>query len=108
MGKGGIAPTWEGYQTMVKVEKEMAFVDTLDLAIYGNPERYAPHWSEATSGQREDAHRSFLKSSLPEREGPRSRAKTYVFPQRERNADDPVDETIKDVCRCSVSSVLLC
>lgn len=101
MGEGGTSYTWAGYLSNLNAEKTIAFSDTLTPALYRNPERYAAGWLKASSAQKTAASTSFLKERLPEREGPRSRAKKFVFPQRERNAADPIDERIKDVSHLS-------
>lgn len=96
MGEGGTAPNWAGYLSCISAEKTTAFKDTIRPDVYRRPEKYATGWSKATRAQRAAAEKSFLKESLPQREGPRSRAKRYVYPQRERNAAEYLDPEIKE------------
>ena len=95
MGEGGTPPTWAGYLSSLNAERLVAFPDTLSPAVYREPERYAAGWLEASDAQRAAARRSFLREPLPQRQGPQSRAKRYVFPQRERNALDPKSPKVK-------------
>lgn len=95
MGQGGTSMSWSGFMSNKAAEKTMAFEDTLTSDVYQNPSKYATGWDKATPAQRAAAQVSYLKEPLPVREGPRVRAKKFVFPQRERNAADPQDETIK-------------
>lgn len=95
MGQGGISRDWKGFMTNKTVEKTMAYEDTLTPDLYTKPSKYAPGWEKATAAQKEAAYKSYLKEPLPVREGPRVRAKKFVVPQRERNAADPRNETVK-------------
>lgn len=97
MGEGGTAPNWAGYLSCISAEKSMAFKDTIGPEMYRRPEKYATGWSKASPSQKAASQRSFLKDPLPQREGPRSRAKRYVYPQRERNAAEYLDPEIKEV-----------
>ena len=103
MGEGGTAPNWAGYLSNLNAEKTMAFEDTLDPGIYRNPEKYASGWSKASPSQRAAARTSFLKDPLPQRQGPRARAKRFVFPQREKNALDPKEPRVKQVGLTAIS-----
>ena len=102
MGEGGTSPTWEGYLSCLNMEKTVAYEDTLSPGIYSKPEKYAKGWSRASEAQKTAAHKSFLREALPERSGSRSRAKRYVFPQREKNAADLLDPEMKKVCSVNV------
>lgn len=95
MGQGGIPATYSGYMTAKSYEKTVAHKDTLSPALYQQPEKYALGWSKATPAQKAAAYRSFLQKPLPQREGPRARAKPFVFPQRERNAAEPKEAKVK-------------
>jgi hypothetical protein len=97
MGEGGTSPTWSGYLSCISAEKMIAFKDTLSPEIYAKPHKYATGWSKASETQKAAANKSFLKEPLPVREGARSRAKKYVYPQREKNADEHVDPEVKKV-----------
>lgn len=105
VGEGGTSPTWAGFLSCLTAEKTMAFDDTLSLHLYQNPKRYATGWSRASSAQSAAAQRSFLKEPLPERQGQRSRAKRYVYPQREKNAADYQDLEVKQVRHVSAKSI---
>lgn len=97
MGKGGSSHTWAGYLSSLSAEKTMAHKDTLGSGVYHEPEKHATGWPEASETQRLAVQRSYLSSPLPSRAGPRSRAKRYVYPQRERNAAEFIDPQIKEV-----------
>ncbi|KAI1401745.1 hypothetical protein F4819DRAFT_486297 [Hypoxylon fuscum] len=97
MGEGGTSHTWAGYMSQLSAEKTMAFPadDTIKPGFYDKPEKRATGWKRATEEQRANARKSFFKESLPVRQGPRARAKPFVYPQRERNAADPQDPEVK-------------
>ncbi|KAI5370766.1 hypothetical protein Slin15195_G016380 [Septoria linicola] len=94
LGAGGIAFDWYGFMFCKNAAATIARNDTTNLTLYESPELYAKGWKEATPAQREAARTSFV-GNLPERVGPRVRAKPFVFPQRERNEDEPQDEQIR-------------
>lgn len=96
MGIGGTSPTWVGFLSNKAAEKTIAFSDTLTADLYARPEKYATGWKKATEGQRVAAQKPFLKEPLPQRAGPRARAKHFVYPQRERNASDYQDPVVKE------------
>lgn len=79
----------------VKNAETVAFSDTLTPDLYAQPEKYANGWDKATDAQRAAAQKLFLKEALPLRAGPRSRAKYFIIPQRERNADEHQDPAVK-------------
>lgn len=106
MGEGGTAPNWAGYLSCISAEKTMAFEDTISPDMYKKPEKYATGWSKATPGQKAAAQRSFLTEPLPQREGPRSRAKRYVYPQREKNATEYQDPEIKKVSHILITTLV--
>ena len=91
MGVGGTSYTWEGYMSSVNAGKTLAYGEneTISPDFYREPQKIAAGWPKATKQQKANALKSFFKTPLPERQGPRARAKPFVFPQRERNADDP-------------------
>lgn len=95
VGPGGAPFDWNGFMLCKKAEITQARDDTTNLALYDSPEQYAKGWKEATEAQRRAAQTSFLKQPLPERPGPRSRAKHFVFPQRERNDGEPQDAQVQ-------------
>lgn len=105
MGEGGTSHTWAGFLSCLSAEKTMAFDDTIDPHLYQNPKRYATGWSRASSAQRAAAQKSFLKEPLPERQGLRSRAKRYVYPQREKNAADYQDPEVKQVRHVNAEAI---
>ena len=104
MGESGTSPTWAGYLASISAEKAMAFQDTLDSGLYRDPAKYATGWSQASCVEQAAAYKSFLIEPLPLRIGPRSKAKRYVFSQRERNADEHLHPEIREV---SMGSLLL-
>ena len=108
MGQGGTSPTWSSYLSCISAEEMIAFKDTLSLDIYAKPQKYASGWSKASETQKAAANKSFLKEPLPAREGPRSRAKRYVYPQREKNADEYVDPEVKRVRLSQYSLLAIC
>jgi hypothetical protein len=75
----------------------MAFQDTLDPGLYRDPQKYATGWSQASLAEQAAAYKSFLIEPLPLREGPRSKANRYVFPQCERNLEEHLDPEIREV-----------
>ncbi|OTB02668.1 hypothetical protein M426DRAFT_24455 [Hypoxylon sp. CI-4A] len=97
MGEGGTSHSWAGYMSQLSAEKTMAFPadDTIKPGFYNEPEKLATGWRKATEEQRANARRSFFKEPLPVRQGPRARAKPFVYPQRERNAADPQPPDVK-------------
>ena len=95
LGAGGIAFDWNGFMFCKNAAATIARNDTTSLALYDSPELYAKGWKEATEAQRKAAQTSFLKERLPEREGPRAKAKPFVFPQREKNEGEPMDEEVR-------------
>lgn len=97
LGEGGTSHTWAGYLSCLSAEKTLAFDDTISPHLYGKPDTYATGWSRASTAQRDAAQRSFLKDPLPQRQGPRSKAKRYVYPQRENDAADHQDPKVKQV-----------
>lgn len=103
MGEGGSSPTWSGYLSSISAEKAMAFKDTLSPDIYSKPEKYATGWKQASAAQKAATTKAFLKEPLPQRAGERSRAKRYVFPQREKNADEYLDPGVQEVCMRNAS-----
>lgn len=102
MGEGGTPPNLAGYLSCISAEKTMAFKDTISPDIYRRPEKYATGWLKATPSQKAASQRSFLKEPLPEREGPRSRAKRYVYHQREKNAAEYLEPEIQEVRRTAL------
>ncbi|KAI1392997.1 uncharacterized protein F4822DRAFT_392797 [Hypoxylon trugodes] len=96
MGEGGTSHSWAGYMSQLSAEKTMAFGadETIKPNFYDRPEKLAAGWRKATDEQKNNARKSFL-GELPVRPGPRARAKRFVYPQRERNAADPLDEAVK-------------
>ncbi|KAI0380267.1 hypothetical protein F5Y04DRAFT_282031 [Hypomontagnella monticulosa] len=97
MGEGGTAHNWAGYLSQLSAEKTMAFDkdSTIEPGFYDKPEKLATGWRKATEEQKANARKSFLKEPLPVRPGPRARAKPFIYPQRERNADVPHDPVVK-------------
>lgn len=100
MGVGGTSYSWGGYMSAVNAQRTMAYGadDTIKPDFYSDPQNNAVGWSIATEAQRANATKSFLQTALPQRQGPHARAKPFVFPQRERNADEPQDPAVKEVC----------
>ncbi|KAI5857358.1 hypothetical protein GGS23DRAFT_587733 [Durotheca rogersii] len=98
MGQGGSPLNMRGYLSSLSAEKAMAFGadETIKPGFYDNPEKRATGWSRATEEQKANTRKSFLKEPLPVRPGPRARAKRFVYPQRERNADVPQDPAVKE------------
>jgi hypothetical protein len=96
LGDGGVSPTWAGFISSINAEKAIVLPDTLSLGPYERPESYATGWAKATPAQRIQSCAPFFTEPLPMRDGPRARAKNYVFPQRERNADDPLEQEIRE------------
>lgn len=109
MGVGGTSYTWEGYMSAVNAGKTMAYGadETIIPGFYKEPQKVAAGWSKAKESQKENALKSFFETPLPERQGPRARAKPFVFPQRERNADEPQDQEMKKVCSLQALSSML-
>lgn len=99
MGVGGTSHTWAGYMSAMSAEKTMAYGanETISPGFYEDAQRIAAGWSKATESQKANARNSFIKTPLPERQGPRARAKPFVFPQRERNSDEPQDPALVKV-----------
>lgn len=94
VGAGGAPFDWNGFISCKKASISLARDDTTNLALYDSPAQYATGWKEATEAQRRAAQTSFLRQPLPERTGPRARAKHFVFPQRERNEAEPQDPLV--------------
>lgn len=99
MGVGGTSHTWAGYVSALNAEKTMAYGanETISPGFYNEPQNIAAGWSKATQTQKANAQKSFMTTPLPERQGPRARAKPFVFPQRERNSNEPQDPEIMKV-----------
>ena len=97
LGPSAFPADWSGYLKLLEIGDTMASPAdwTVTLDPYKNADKSCPGWSEATPKQREEAQRSYLRRALPERKGPRSRAKHFVFPQRENDADVPHDEEVE-------------
>lgn len=96
LGAGGIAFDWNGFMFCKNAAVTIARNDTTSLALYDSPALYAKGWKEATTEQRKAAQTSFLSEPLPQRAGPRARAKPFVFPQREKNEGEPMDEVVRE------------
>lgn len=100
LGPGGIPATWASYLFQAEIGRSpAASTDTVTVAVYADPARSAPGWAAATAAQRARAQRSFLAAAepLPVREGPRARPKEFVFPQRQREADQEMDAEVREV-----------
>ncbi len=97
LGPGGLPYNFKGYLTNLLLTAVYAKRDTTSLEPYGKPEKHAVGWQEATADEKENAQKSFFGKSLSTRAGPQSKAKSYCAPQREHNANRPVDPEVKKV-----------
>lgn len=97
LGPSAFPADWSGYLKLVEIGDTMASPAdwTITLDPFKNPDKSCPGWSDATPEQRGKAQKPYLDRFLPERKGPRSRAKHFVFPQREHDADVPHNEEVK-------------
>ena len=97
LGPGGLPFGIQGYMINLLVTSWFARNETTSLGLYSQPEKYAVGWKQASSEEKANAQKSFLKGSLPQREGPRSKSIHYCAPQREKNLDTYHDPEIREV-----------
>lgn len=88
VGPGGLPYNIRGFVMNLLLTGVLAKKETKSLEMYGQPEKYATGWKQATEDERKKAKQSFLKTPLRQREGRESNAMHFVAPQRERNIDD--------------------
>ena len=102
MGPGGAPANLRGYLWVLGLEAALAKRDTLSLDVYDHPEKTTPGWKEASPAERAAAtETSFLKERLPQRKGPRARAKRFVIPQREKNPDEVMVDGLREVSQAT-------
>ena len=103
LGAGGLPHDIRGYLVNLLLTATVAWKETKSLNFYERPEKNAAGWSKASEKEKMNARKSFLKGSLAERSGVKSKAIEFCAPQRERNEGVWVDGEVKEVSRFPIT-----
>ena len=95
MGPGGLPHNLRGFLTNLAMTALCAKKETKSLGVYDDAEKCAPDWKKASNEEQTKAKQSYLATSLPQRDGPESRALYFTAPQRERNSGEYFDPKLK-------------
>lgn len=101
-GAGGLPHNAIGYFENLLLTALVSHRDTKALALYDRPASSDAAWSKASEHEKKLAQTSFLKTPLPQREGPRAEAFHHCAPQREKLLGAYFDPEVKKVRKASM------